>query len=439
MLHLPAAVQRVSRTRWPTLQADVRSLYCSSECRLRDKGTPSPAMRPSGPVKLTAPIPDSLSPLARPSPYSRAHGISPLPPRSTSSGSSDSSSPLQSPSTNPSGLDSPYPRKESFNLPPPAYALPQSLGFSGSVPVKIPPLAAQLPPAPSPQPGPTHAGTSIETLRFGRKSGMINSVTSPNALLPRCACGKPFGHPQDHTLEVENGFSKLALGPSLNDHKHLTSRMVSDSALGAPSPPAFRAQSGHATPQHMSGMSGSLLSRSRSDPIPPVLKSGRGQVAPMTAQKDSVIRRASHANPERPAVFDTSATLSPRRGRSRERQHHEADEISSPSLLNHPPEREHPPSRSRPRHTERRRSDEDRERLRQAREREREAERRDRSGLSPLDTSTPQILPSWSRRNVDPSPGEGLVPRRPGSGSPAKVSPGSPLGQGNVSDGERRK
>ena len=423
---------------------------------MRDKGTPSPATRPiSGPVRLTAPIPANLSPLVRPSPYT-SHGHSPRP-HSNSSASSDSSSPLQSPSTIPSGSgsDSPHPRKESFNLlPPPAYNLPQSFGFPGSMPVKIPALIPQPSPAPTPQALPIGAG-SVETLRFGRKSGMINSVTSPNALGPRCACGKPAGHRQSPegraaaALGLDSGLSHLSLYSHQKKARNASESFV-NSPSGAGAIPAStsrrsKAQSGHVSPLHGSG---SLLSRSRSDPIPPSPKSHRAHLASM-ADRDSTNRRASQAERQRPIeLFDapppppppaapiapsrTSALSPPRRGRSRERSLHAidpSDEITS--RLNHPPEREHPPSRSQIRGEHRRLSAEQEAQREFTRlERERERTQRVEQGVISPNTVSPSILPSWSRRTTeegqassDVAPGSGLVPRRPGSGSPKPKSP----------------
>ena len=426
---------------------------------MRDKGTPSSATRPiSGPVRLTAPIPANLSPLVRPSPYT-SNGHSPRP-HSNSSASSDSSSPLHSPSTNPSGSDSPHPRKESFNfLPPPAYNLPQSFGFPGSMPVKIPALIPQPSPVPSTPALPIGAA-SVETLRFGRKSGIVNSVTSPNALTPRCACGKPAGHRQSPeeraaaALGIDNSLSHL----SLASYQKTAQRNASDSSVNSPSAAIPASSRGHAKKQSGYGnrlhASGSLLSRSRSDPIPPSPTSHRAYLASM-ADRDATTRRASQAAPERPlGVFDApiapsrGSTLSPRRGRSRERQHHVIDPSDKiTSRLNHPPEREHPPpSRSQIRN-ENRRSNEEREAQCEVARLEREKERMQRfeqGVISPNAVVSPSILPSWSRCTTDEgqgqsieaggagAPGSGMVSRRPGSGSP---KPKSPL----AAEGEERR
>ncbi len=106
--------------------------------RLQDGKPKTAAPNAQAPVRLTAQLPPSLSPLVRP-----VHNITPSPKMpgqavDTSSSSSTSSSPLNSPQTAPSGADSP--QKEVFNLPPPAYPQ-QSLAFGSSFPVRIPVVA----------------------------------------------------------------------------------------------------------------------------------------------------------------------------------------------------------------------------------------------------------------------------------------------------------
>lgn len=430
----------------------------------------------------------SLSPLLRPINH---HQIGPSPRMpaihaDSSSESSISSSPIQSPATNPSRSNSP--RKDNFDLPPPAYAhhgpVSQSFAFSGSIPVKIPPLVPRASPVPNHHVG-SHsnapasnsstafpAGGSIDTLRYARKSGLINSVTSPNALLPRCACGRAAGHSHARATSKErgnasnaldSGFSHLALGPSVTSHEpQRIGRIVSDSAA---SPTRTRgrdiASTGHNTPQFPpSNLSGSLLSRSRSDPIPPSPKGQSANVIAPIAHKPSRAdrgvdaRRASHAAFENGnfATLDAEASTSfsvgsPRRGRSREKQAHQLDD-TQPGLLNHPPDREHPPSRSRPRKTSRRRSDEERER---ERERERQRER------EVLNVEPPQIMPSWSRRastqddihHHQASTGAGVVPLNrkfngsgavPGANGEARISPGStPANEKDYDEADQRR
>lgn len=472
--------------------ADCTSLYCSSECRLQDKGTPSPALKAGvAPVRLTSQLPHTLSPLFRPTPQIAPSPKMPGVSGDTSSASSITSSPLHSPRTNPSGSDSP--QKEAFNLPPPAFPAPASLVFPGSMPVKIPALATRPSLAHAQQPtsqtpgshGSTiyPTGTSIDTLRFGRKPSVTNSVISPNGLVARCACGKPANHRSRASSKerifdpLDSGFSRLNLGPSLVPH-HPTplaatdKRIVSDSVLAHPqgiSIEARRAQSGHGTPAPLIGSgSGSLLARSRSDPIPPSPSHRHSVIAPMTTRELSVIsptRRASaadgrqsgayaatgmvmsrtgsathrHAHVHRepaPAPATSTGTglaLDMGRGRSRERQVHPRVDASV-GLLNHPPERETAPSRSRHRRDE---SARERERLARrlstSRERVGEDDADDertggRRGRDATTTSTlppaqpPQITPSWSRR---PEGLETIIsPRKAGEKSPG--SPPSP-------------
>lgn len=420
MLHLPAALQGVSLAFWVVL---ICRLYCSSQCRLQDKGTPSPAIKPAG-VRLTSQIPVNLSPMLRPT----HHQISPSPrlPAShadSSSSSSITSSPIQSPRTNPA--DSP--RKGSFDLPPLAYPKDApAFVFPGSMPVKIPNLVSK--PA-QPTPG-THTpasggtvfpiGASIDTLRFGRRPGTTNSVVSPNALVARCACGKPANHrgrAMSKDRGIESGLANFVLGPSVNEPVR-TARIASDSSS---KPYHSLAATGHNTPDMLefeSGRGASYLSRSRSDPIPSVLESKPIKRSPVARRTnhyehdvqliEGVIAPASLRDAGISSIVPASVA-SPRRGRSRDRQARPMERDISVGILNHPPEREHPPSRSRHRREgERRRSDS-----------------RERHRAAPL-VDPSQITPSWNRRtSPDAGPGEGVAPamRRTGSGRSPEAHP----------------
>ncbi|WVW80134.1 hypothetical protein I302_102109 [Kwoniella bestiolae CBS 10118] len=411
-------------------QQPCKGLYCSSECRLRDQGTPSPAVRAAhGPVKITSQLPAALSPLVRPTQHpgrsprvlAQNRGSS-----SISSGSSSvSSSPLQSPQTNPSEVDSP--KRDNFDLPPPAYPTKQ-FGAPASVPMKIPALASRPSPlvAPSQTPGSVGstvypAGASIDTLRYGRKPSAVNSVISPNALIPRCACGKPANHKnrassKDRADLIDSGFSRLSLGPSLvtaqEEPLPRSTRIVSESAI----PPFISGTPGRKTvplgipssPQV--APSTSLLSRSRSDPIPGSPQTQRKLIpqvpAPVITNVITPSHRESNGMPLSPIVPPATRPGrnrnlevnmdSPRRGRSRERQEHHVGQMTS--NFGGPADREQAPSRSRTRRrSDSRERERERGRGRDSRERERE---RDHSGhTSPIkQTQTPQILPSWSRR-----------------------------------------
>lgn len=362
----------------------ILSLYCSSECRMQDKGTQVEPIKSFAPIRFTARMPDSLSPLVRP-----VHHISPspkMPPQTdTSSASSSSSSPLHSPRTNPSASDSP--QRELFDLPPPAFPS-QSLAFPGSIPVKIPALLPRTRSNQSPaivpqQTLPNHGsigypiGTSMETLRFGRKPSMTNSVISPNALLPRCACGKPANHKGRSSSKERNvdlDFHHLSLGPSAVHQAHGERRHVSDGQATLDR----NAISGHVTPTLM--LSSSYLSRSRSDPAPSSPKHRAAprpnNIAPMTSREQSVIspsRRASTNNA--PMMGSSGLSLSRNnstrntqrtpaqsspvpppvsenresRGRSRERVVSALPPNEDNANFNHPPDRSFAPSRSRSR------------------------------------------------------------------------------------------
>lgn len=271
-------------------QAPSKGLYCSSECRQKDKGSDSPALRATGdaaaPVRLTAQLPVSLSPMVRP-----VHNMYPSPVfpgrrRGTTSSSSSSLSDdrIQSPQTNPSSTDSPP--KEAFDLPPPAYPMPANY-LAGSVPVKIPAaLASRVPSTPGTGSTTPTTAASIDTLRFGRKSSVTNSVTSPLALTPRCGCGRALGHParsRETSLKgAVDQISGLSLGPSQTDDLRTAPnslRMVSDPVnnhhhhhRSAPAPrtpnvPCPILPEDRTSISHVLGSS--LLSRSRSDPVHP--------------------------------------------------------------------------------------------------------------------------------------------------------------------------
>lgn len=408
-------------------------LYCSSMCRQKDQGSFSPRVNPDhGSVHITSQLPPALSPHVRPT------NTTSLSPKSsgqpwptsigTSSGSSSAnSSPLHSPQTNHADFDSP--QKGFFNLPPPAYPVTQFGAPPSAVPVKIPALLPRASPifgaigTPGSQGSTVYPhGASVDTLRFGRRPGAVNSVTSPNALLPRCACGLPANHhrirasSKDRADLVDSGFSRLSLGPSVVAREEPISRslrIVSDSAIPpftlSPkgTPQIITATLNHSGPFHTEQSSpvapNNLLSRSRSDPIPPSPKVGKRTIAPVPVVSTIVpTRRQSSHEPEyRTNILEISNIDSPRRGRSRERQeHHEDDGDCPPTILNHPPEREAAPSRSRTRRESRRRSGErsrsrPRERFREldmSRDREQGGQR------SPVSHEAPQILPSWSQQ-----------------------------------------
>ncbi|KAK1927533.1 hypothetical protein DB88DRAFT_36090 [Papiliotrema laurentii] len=445
-------------------QAPCKGLYCSSMCRVQDKGTPSPAVKPAtSTVKLTSQLPASLSPMLRPAHYQIA--TSPrLPPShgDSSSSSSITSSPIQSPRTNPSATDSP--RKESFHLPPLAYpkdtTMPSSFAFAGSMPVKIPNLA----PRAEKHTPTTHTpvsngsvypfGTSIDTLRFGRKPGSTNSVVSPNALGPSCHCGQSYGHKHRATSKdrgLEAGLTHLTLGPSVVSHElyRPSHRIVSETSASPGKPLLLnnltQAATGYNTPAELDPRGASYLSRSRSDPIPSPEAMRRAHAAGPLPNRGPASRRASNLGGERHALFsptmkpvvDLSGTVapslaqSPRRGRSRERQHYPVDREISAGGFNLPPDREHPPSRSRHRREERRRSPESRER-----------QRTPASVFAPLPEILPEtspenrIVPSWLRRaSPELGPGEGIAPvRRNVSGTPR-----SPIVRPDVRQEELRR
>jgi hypothetical protein len=281
-------------------QAPSKGLYCSQECRAQDKGSASPHTKSNelAPVRLTAQLPASLSPAVRPT-----HTITPSPilgrRRGTSTSSSSlSESPIQSPHTNPSGGDSP--QKEAFNLPPPAYPL----GFVGSVPMKIP-NGLQNRVASNGSANGTHGATtptgSVDTLRFGRKSSVTNSVTSPLALAPRCGCGRPLGHRNRSLPGDELNFACLNLGPNgVPDADVNVLRLVSDPIhrtpnMACPPLPEDRSIS------HVLGSS-LLLSRSRSDPHHPP--------SPRTARAHGETAKAGGSIHPRPAL-DVSLGATP--------------------------------------------------------------------------------------------------------------------------------
>jgi hypothetical protein len=421
VLHLPPAYTwyRVSPS-FPYMNSVLTSsMYCSGECRLQDQGEKAKQQK-AHPVHLTAQLHPSLSPHFRPhtaiqpSPRMPPH----VRPSSTSSESDESTSPLNSPNTIPAGAESPH--KDPLDLGPPAFPNSHShIGFPGSsVPVKIPAVMPRPAPAPIPAPVPSHGtyGTSIDTLRFGRKPALINSVTSPNALIARCACGKPANHPLRATSKErgESEFSLLSLGPSRTSH-----RVVSDTP-GSSHSIDRRAVSGYASPtleplQLADGVGASALSRSRSDPMHPKLAYTRATPTESTfAESSAAPRRKSHAaQTDRPGV----ATLGSRetgegRGRSRDRIRHavEAQQGGLSGMLTQPPEREPAPSRSRHRRDE------------AERERERQRSRRPQRqspALAPVDAAL--IVPSWSRA-IGADDGIAPSPLRGGWRSPNKVA-----------------
>lgn len=391
---------------------DACSLYCSSECRLQDKGG-SPALKPeNAPVKLSSQLPMALSPLVRPthhispSPRMPAHGHT-----DSSSSSSITSSPIESPFTGPLPGS---PRKGSFNLPPLAYP---AQTMSSSIPVKIPmlprapiPLAAES----SSHHSPYH-GASVDTLRFGRKPGLTNTVISPNALAPRCACGKVAGHrrtSKDRNAEV--ALPNFALGPARGELcGSFNKRLVSDPLVKMS---ATRSHSGHGAPGiadlELSTSFGAALSltRSRSDPTPS---------SPM-ARKTSAdfLQHVVSANRSRSGTVAGS----PGRGRSRERQRHPVEQPTH--VLNHSKEREEAPSRSRHRQELPRRSIEPVQEY-----------------VAPA-PEYPRITPSWSRPTRAPEldVGQGLAPspRLAAAKRPPLASPTKP-GSGRMSPADVRE
>nr|XP_018264706.1 uncharacterized protein I303_02883 [Kwoniella dejecticola CBS 10117]OBR86864.1 hypothetical protein I303_02883 [Kwoniella dejecticola CBS 10117] len=475
-----------------------KGLYCSSECRLRDQGTGSPAVRANhGPVKITSQLPAALSPQVRATQnIGRSPRVRPTNRGSSSisSGSSSvSSSPLQSPQTNPSEVDSP--KRDNFDLPPPAYPTKQFGALPASVPLKIPALTARASPlvAPSQTPG-SHgstiypAGASIDTLRFGRKPSAVNSVISPNALIPRCACGKPANHrgrasSKDRADLMDTGFSRLSLGPSVvsapraqEEPGPRSVRIVSESSL-----PGRPYHSGSGTPGQTTlplgipsspqvTASTSFLSRSRSDPIPGSPVTQRKTIPavpgppPLITNVITPSHRESSGMPLSPIVPTLSRPSrsknaldvdvnSPRRGRSRERQEHHVGQMTS--NFGGPADREQAPSRSRTRRESRRRSDSrERERGRGGsgrHSRERPIEEVERSGqrspiLPPIhqQLNSSQILPSWSRRASEATAdrrrilGE-VAPAMRRTASGGKKSPVYERGRGRDADEEERK
>ncbi|TYJ59221.1 hypothetical protein B9479_000210 [Cryptococcus floricola] len=484
-------------------QGPSKGLYCSSDCRQKDQGMMSRAAPESGGVHITSQIPPALSPHMRP------HHPSGLSPRSTkprttsnstSSGSSSAvSSPLQSPRTNPIELDSP--QKGLFNLPPPAYPSKQSFGVTSSVPMKIPSLASRTSPVFSAVGTPGSVGStvyannaSIDTLRFGRRPAAVNSVTSPNALIPRCACGLPANHKgrstsKDRADLFDSGFSRLSLNPPGTAKEEPISRslrIVSDSAippftLSPKVMPQAITPNTHVTPLNISEHPSPIaptthLSRSRSDPIPPSPQYNRIPPAPVVSniappRRQSVITTPANCPGREHCcsglrqstnALDVTDVELPSRGRSRERTSHEDSEDccmvtqTQHGVLNHPPEREAAPSRSRNRRDSARRSG-TRSRSR-VRERSRPREWTRELGMSrerPADgqispkhhhlsprQSEPQILPSWSRpQGLGLENGVAPGMRRTGSGQERRREgerEGRERGRGRSQEEERR-
>jgi len=246
---------------------------------------------------------------------------------------------------------------------------------------------------------------------------------------------------------LEPGLANLILGPSVTSHEPLqrTGRIVSESAASPNTRPQHiqaNALSGYNTPDPMKYADGcgaaSLLSRSRSDPIPPAPKVVRGSGDAPTPNRAPASRRASNAH-DRPfalspvdsisiapakqdfgAIVPTSLAASPRRGRSRDRNALGRDVDMTHVGFNHPPDREQAPSRSRHRREvrdERRRSgDESRERGRKTVEHAQDLV---------ADDPAP-IMPSWHRRTTSADRRGGDVApsnmRRTGSGGAHKVA-----------------
>ncbi|GMK55360.1 hypothetical protein CspeluHIS016_0204160 [Cutaneotrichosporon spelunceum] len=247
-------------------QAPAQGLYCSQVCQQQDKGSASPTTKSNelAPVRLTAQLPASLSPAIRPT-----YVITPSPifgrrRAASTSSSSVSDSPIQSPHTNPSSGDSP--QKELFNLPPPAFPL----GSSG--PMKIPAAGLQSRVAGNGSANATPTTGSVDTLRFGRKSsGTNNSVTSPLALAPRCGCGRALGHRNRSLPGDELNVACLSLGTnSIADADVNVLRLISDPIHRSPPTPNLTCPPlpEDRSISHVLGSS-LLLSRSRSDPHRP--------------------------------------------------------------------------------------------------------------------------------------------------------------------------
>ncbi|WVQ74586.1 hypothetical protein IAR50_004187 [Cryptococcus sp. DSM 104548] len=482
-------------------QGPSKGLYCSSDCRQKDQGIMSRAAPGHGHVHITSQIPPALSPHMRP------HHPSGLSPRSTkprttsnstSSGSSSAvSSPLQSPRTNPIEMDSP--QKGLFNLPPSAYPHKQSFGVTSSVPIKIPSLASRTSPVFSAvgTPGSVNStvyanNASIETLRFGRRPAAVNSVTSPNALIPRCACGLPANHKgrstsKDRADLFDSGFSRLSLNPPGTAKEEPISRslrIVSDSAIPpfALSPKVMAqaiTPNTHVTPLNISEHPSPIaptthLSRSRSDPNPySPQDAARVPPAPVVSNIAPPHRQSANHTPttcqgrenccsglrQCTNALGVTNVASPSRGRSRERTSHLEDEAccmvsqAQHGVLNHPPEREAAPSRSRNRRDSPRRSGtRSRSRVRErsrprewtrelgmSRERPADGEISPKHQLSPR-RSVPQILPSWSRPQGHEN---GVAPgmRRTGSGQERRREverEGRGRGRGRSQEEERR-
>lgn len=256
----------------------------------------------------------------------------------SSSSSSLSESPIHSPQTNPSTTGD-SPQKEAFNLPPPAYPT-TSYGFIGSVPVKIPSaLASRVPSAsasgtstPGSQTTVYPTGASIDTLRFGRKPSVTNSVTSPLALAPRCGCGRALGHRARSRERLgEPDISCLTLNDDGLVPAYGSIRMVSDPGFRTPRTPnpAYTTLSEERNISTVLGSS--LLSRSRSDPVPPsprLQRNANTGIHPRPAHASTGKNTPSLQHAPLPAVTrapnaSASSTLpvahDDRRGRSRER------------------------------------------------------------------------------------------------------------------------
>ena len=203
-------------------------LYCSSECRTQDRGSASPATKAIGIAyaRFTTQLPATLSLRHRPHQVDPSSGKpAHVPSRRVESFSSSSTtaSQIQSARTCPwSGLDSH--QKEPLDLIPQAFRAKRiSLGYVDSIPVMIPRLSVKRTPTTTSlaahTPG-SHGGNlyplvSIDTLRFGRKPGVVDSVTIPNpqSASGPCVCGKSVEFP-DSSEKTESGLASLPLNPS---------------------------------------------------------------------------------------------------------------------------------------------------------------------------------------------------------------------------------
>lgn len=261
-------------------------------------------------------------------------------------------------------------------------------------------------------------GNSIDTLRFGRRPGVVNSVTSPNALAARCSCGKAFGHAGSKD-RMESGLANLSLGPSLvaphPQHGRVTSNPINKASSGHNTPARNAALSADIEHHTVSSTLGaSLLSRSRSDPIPHSPKEHRmSLIAPMTRPNGSLISPIKDTVPAPSSgqghARGREANIASGRGRSMERQPKHL-ELTQAGVLNQSREREQAPSRSRHRRDER-----PERRISQAQNQE--------NGMPSRPVFANAADANWSRRpstTAVEQVGEGIAPptRRSGETSP---------------------